>query len=276
MKIKYKIPIVLVITFMLAISGMGCINNDSGNELKIGGSSTVLPVTEAAVDAFEEKYDISVLVSGGGSSHGITSVAEGRIDLGMASRQISQEEINQYGDSFEKHVIGYDGVAVVISEEIYEKGVQNLSLDEIKKIYSGEIQNWEEIGGPNKEILVVSREEGSGTGSVFYSSMGLGRADASLDQVGDGNSMVKQYVSNSDKAIGFLGLGYVGDGAKAVEIDGSEPTKENILAGDYPIDRSLQYYSWGSLDKDAEKFIEFIQSEEGQKIVEDIGYIPIN
>ncbi|OUJ18290.1 ABC-type phosphate transport system periplasmic component [Methanonatronarchaeum thermophilum] len=272
---KYKIALTALIICLIALGGAGCLDSGEREGLTIEGSSTVLPVTDAAAEAFEDKYGISVSLSGGGSSHGITSVAEERIDLGMASRLVSQDEIDRYGDNFEKHVIGYDGVAIVVSEEIYNEGVQDLTVDEVRDIYSGEIQNWEEVGGPDREILTVSREEGSGTGSVFYSSIEIDRADASLDQVSDGNAMVKQSVANSDKAIGFLGLGYVGDGAESVAIDGVEPTSDNILAGEYPIDRSLQYYSWGPVDGEAEKFIEFILSEEGQEIVENEGYIPL-
>lgn len=273
---KKKILITLIAISIIGITFAGCLGgNNNQTKVTIKGSTTVLPIATSCQQEFnQQQNNITVAVSGGGSSVGIKSVATDAADIGMSSREVQQEETDEYGNNFNDHVIAYDGIAVVVSEEIYQAGVKDLTIEEVRKIYTGEISNWQELGGPDKEIFVVTREAGSGTRSVFYETIGLDETVA--DQASSGNARVKQAVQNSDNAIGFVGLGYVGDGAIAVKIDGVKPTSQTVKSGEYPIKRSLHMYTWGEPSQAEQKFLEFILSEEGQQIVQQNDFVPVN
>lgn len=285
-----KATIVLFIGILtLSVALAGCTGGQNGNnddnqgngdqngngsvtQISIQGSSTVLPIAAAAAEKFNQNQDnIQVSVSGGGSSVGIKSVATGQADIGDASREVKQSEIDEYGDKFVDHEIAFDGIAVIVSKNIYDQGVKELTLDEVKQIFTGQIENWNQVGGPDAEIFVNEREEGSGTREVFIGTVELSDTDA--DAAHGGNSGVRQAVGKSENAIGYVGLGYVGGSVRAVNLNGVEPSEANVKSGDYPIYRSLHMYTWGE-PSDAEKaFLDFVMSEEGQEIVADQGFI---
>ena len=249
----------------------------SAEVLTITGSSTVLPVAAKCAEVFNEKQgDITVQVSGGGSGHGIEAVATGKADIGMASREVKDSEINKYGDKFIEDTIARDGMAVVVSSKIYKK-VQNLTKEQIRMIFDGKIKNWKEVGGPDKRIFVVVRKSGSGTRDTFMEAIfGSSKAEARGKYIETSeNSEMKTAISQSDIAIGYLGLGYLGGKeVKAISVDGVSPTKETVKDGTYPIARSLYLYTWEKTSLKEGKFIDFILSEEGQKIVEEEGFVP--
>lgn len=272
---KKKLLMSLIIVSLITIAASGCLSDSNQNKISVKGSTTVLPVASSCADQFnKQNEDIKVLVSGGGSSVGIKSVATGSADIGMASREVKQEEIEKYGEKFNDHVIAYDGIAVIVSKNIYQSGVEGLSIEDVRKIYTGEVNNWQEFGGPDKEIFVVTREAGSGTRAVFYETIGID--EEAVDMAGSGNARVKQAVSNSEKAIGFLGLGYAGGEVEALKINGVEPTAQTVKSGEYPIKRSLHMYTWEETSEGEQEFLNFVLSEDGQQIVEEIGYIPAN
>lgn len=273
---KKKILITVLIVSLMAITVTGCLegNTQNQNSVNIKGSTTVLPIASSCQEQFNEKQkNYTISVTGGGSSVGIKSVATKAADIGMASREAKQEEINQYGDNFNDHVIAYDGVGVIVSENIYESGVTDLTLEEIKQIYTGEITNWESLGGPDEEIFVVTREAGSGTRSVFYEIVGLDSSSA--NQASSGNARVRQAVQGSTAGIGFVGLGYIGEGVEAVSINDVEITEENVKNDKYPIKRSLHMYTWGEPSEAEQAFLDFVMSDEGQQIVEENQFISI-
>lgn len=247
----------------------------AAKEITVRGSTTVLPVASAAAEEFNSMQDeVKVAVSGGGSSVGIKTVATGSSDIGDASREVKQVEVEQFGDDFVDHKVAFDGIAVIVSEEVYNSGVTDLNLDQVKKIYNGEIENWKEVGGPDEEIFVNEREEGSGTREVFMGTVGL--TDTEANAAHSGNSGVRQAVGNADNAVGYVGLGYVGGNVKAVKLNSIEPTEENVAKEKYPIYRALHMYTWGRPDPAEEKFLDFVMGEEGQKIAEEEGFIPIS
>jgi phosphate transport system substrate-binding protein len=243
--------------------------------VRIKGSSTVLPIAESCAEAFMTKHpNTKVAVSGGGSSVGIKAVATGEADIGTASREVKKSEIKTYKQcNFVDHKIALDGVAVIVSKEIYDSDVKALSIKQIRDIYKGEINNWKEVGGPDKEIFVNEREEGSGTRDTFMEVIDLEETQA--DKANAHNSDVKQAVAGSDKAIGYVGLGYVGEDTPAIAVDGVFPSKVTIRKGTYKITRSLHMYTNGKPTGIVKEFINFVLSKEGQRIVEEEGFLGI-
>ncbi|HWQ19042.1 MAG TPA: phosphate ABC transporter substrate-binding protein [Methanotrichaceae archaeon] len=252
------------------------------NGITVSGSSTVMPLVESCAEAFNvQQSTYHVSVSSGGTGAGITNVAEGRSDIAMASRELTVSEMSRYGDSFKEFLVGYDGLCVAVSREVYDSGVKALTNDQVKKIYSGEISNWKLVGGPDREIYVIAREQGSGTRDTFNEVI-MGKRDAELPGVDEhgsvetGNAGVKTALVGSRQAIGYLGYSYVNDNSLGiVDLDGIKPTIETIRSGAYPLARKLYLYTFGEPKPGAKVFIDFVISPEGQAIAQEMGFVPI-
>lgn len=278
-KKKLLVLSVLAILVVGAVSMSGCISDDNGtDEVTVTGSSTVLPIAQSAAEEFNAQNDIRVSVSGGGSGYGIEALREGTADIGMSSRDIYKEEKQEIedarGEELVEHTVAKDGLAIIVNEYLYEKGFQNLSKNEVVDIYSGDITNWNELGGPDEEIFVVERSEVSGTYGSFMDMMGLN--DTVADTQGQENADVRRTVMNTDAAIGYVGLGYTGGEARALDFNGVTPSIENVQSGDYPLVRDLHFYTVGTPEETTQEYIDFVMSSEGQNIVEEEGFIPVN
>ena len=269
-----KAIVVLTVGMALCAVLLGGCTEQETTTITIKGSSTVLPIAERCAEEFNAAHnDIKVTVAGGGSGLGIKSVATGEADIGDASREVKQSEIDEYGDIFVDHKIALDGVAVIVSKAIHDTGVTDITVDQLKGIYDGSISNWQELGGPDEEIFVNEREEGSGTRDTFMDIVDLDETAA--DKANSANSQVKQAVSGSDVAIGYVGLGYVSDETPALKINGISPSAATIKDESYPISRSLHMYTNGEPTDAVEEFLNFVMESEGQAIVEDEGFISI-
>lgn len=241
--------------------------------LTIAGSTTVLPINQECARLFMKEHpNVRVSVSGGGSGHGIKASASGEIDIGAASRDLKPQEKRKY-PNLKVYSVGKDSVAIVVHPS---NPVNGLTMKQASKIFSGEISNWKEVGGPDKEIHVVSREFSSGTREVFdkyvmepYNNT----INATLTKPSNGE--VKATVAGDKAAIGYISLGYVDDSVKALNIDGVEPTEANVKSGDYPIVRTLHLMTKGEPSQLEQAFIDFVKSEQGQKVVEQQGYIKL-
>lgn len=268
----------LLTAAFLVIMAAGCVDEDGRERLVITGSTTVLPAVERCAEVFNQAQDgIGVQVSSGGSGRGIQDVASGLADIGMASREVKESEVGQFGDHFVEHLIGYDAIAVAVSREVYDAGVTALTSEEVSKVYSGEIDNWKDVGGPDEPILPVARVPGSGTGDTFNEMiMGSSRAETEGVEVNAmENAEIKTLIVQSDKAIGYLGIGYAKTGdLRAVALDGVAPSAENVKNRSYKLSRPLYLYTWnGTSDSEAE-FINFVLGPEGQRIMEEEGFFP--
>jgi phosphate transport system substrate-binding protein len=274
---------VLAIGSILAFSG--CLGEDGISApqkaavVKVAGSTTVMPLVEASAEEFNRIQDgVRVSVSGGGTGVGIKNVAEGLADIAMSSRDVKPEEIASYGDRFVEFLVAYDAIALVVSDPIYEAGITDLSREEVRAIYSGDVANWKDLGGPDERIYVVAREVGSGTRDTF-NAMVMGREEAETPGVTTyhgSNAEVKTAVTRSDKAIGYVGMNYLEGGAfRAVAFQGVEAREETIKGGSYPLSRALLLYTFGEPSPEVRAFIDFILSEEGQKIVAESGFVPV-
>jgi phosphate transport system substrate-binding protein len=238
-----------------------------------------MPLVEACAEEFNKiQNEVRVSVTGGGAGVGIKNVAGGTADVAMASREVKPDEIASYGDSFREFLVAYDAIAIVVSQRIYDAGITDLSREEVRAIYSGDITNWKDLGGPDAGIYVAAREVGSGTRDTF-NEMVLGSEKAETPGVTTShgsNAEVKTAVTGSDKAIGYVGMNYVQGGAqRAVAYEGVMPIAETIKDGSYPLSRALNLYTFGDPSPAAETFIDFVLSEEGQRIVEGAGFVSI-
>lgn len=246
-------------------------------EVTVMGSSTVMPLAEAAAEIFnieQDKYLISV--TSGGTGAGILGIVERKYDIAMASREITEEEKEIFGDSFQEFVVGMDGISIALSNEIYQSGVRSMSQEEIRRIYSGETASWKEVGGPDKEIYVVAREYGSGTRDAFNQAIMRSRSDetSGVDTVAYSSAEVKTAISESDRAIGYLGFNYLGGGVEGIALDGIFPSYENIKLDFYGLKRNLYFYTFGEPSPGARAFIDFVLGPEGQRIAAEEGFIP--
>jgi len=247
-------------------------------EVTVTGSSTVMPLAEAAAEAFNvNQHEYMVTVTAGGTGAGITGIAERKFDIAMASREITADEKRMYGDSFQEFELGLDGICIAVSERIYQSGVRSLSAEQVRAVYSGNITNWKDLGGPDEDIYVICREEGSGTRDAFNEEI-FGRRDADTpgaDTVAMGSAEVKTAIAASDKAIGYLGFSYMGNGVQAISFNGIIPSRDNIKLDFYELHRHLSLYTFGDPSPGARAFIEYLQGPDGQRIAWEQGFIPV-
>jgi phosphate transport system substrate-binding protein len=253
----------LVATFLL----VGCSSGSLGT-ITENGSTTVQPLAEKLAGAFKAKNpDVNVVIQGGGSAVGIKSVNDGTVDIGAASRELTASD-----PTLVKHLLARDGIAIIVHPS---NTVTNLTKDQVIAIFSGNITNWSQVGGPNKAIDVVAREEGSGTRAAFQDLvMGttLVKADAILQS---SNGALKIAVSNDPQAVGFLSIGYIDSSVKALAMNGVPATEENAKNGTYPIVRPLYFLTKTQPTGILKDFIDFCTGPDGQKVVAEEGFITI-
>jgi len=268
--------------FLLLVSLPVIVVADPASRIQIVGSTTVLPVASRSAQKFMESSSSRILVNAGGSGVGIHSVVRGSADIGMASRDISKDENKRFAKSHLKiHPVGLDAVACVVSSEIYQAGVQQLTARQIAKIYLGKIRNWKEVGGPDRKIVVVDKERHRGTRHVFmqYVFGNAAQRTPGTILVTGSNNEEQAKIAQSDSAIGMLSFNWVNEDVNAVALldQGKEflPTWKAVRQGSYPIVRKLNFITAGKPKGEVKAFIDFVKGPEGQKIVEESGYIPI-
>jgi len=273
---------ILVIGVVLLALSCSKPKNDT---VRVAGSTTVLPVISVAAERYMKLHpDSRIIVNAGGSGVGVNQVGSQQIEIGMISRDITQKELEQYPEiSFQIHAIGRDAVVPVVSSELYNAGITSLTLEQIAKIYRGEISNWKELNGPDKDILVIDKEASRGTRHVFMEIV-LGDKEAvaqGADLVLGANNEEQTALTQSDAALGILSNAWLNDDVKGISIlmpDGSivEPTLENIINNKFPITRDLVLVTNGTPTGQTKTFIDFIMSPEGQEIVKQNGYVSIS
>ncbi|TQD25691.1 PstS family phosphate ABC transporter substrate-binding protein [Methanolobus vulcani] len=251
------------------------------NEIFIKGSDTILPVSIAESEAFMKlNSQDEVIVIGGGSSLGIASFIEGEIEIAMASRKIKDSEIEsamEKGINPVETVIGWDGIAVIVNKK---NTFDSLTIEQLKKIYTGEVSNWKELGGEDEEIEVLVRDTSSGT-YAFFKEHVLEDEEYTSEAVTEPNTeAIVETVASDSSAIGYIGLAYADSSVKMLGLETTEgtfhPEQESILKGEYPLARPLQYYTDGEPDGEVGDYIDFVLSDLGQSIIKEIGYLPIN
>jgi phosphate transport system substrate-binding protein len=237
-------------------------------ELKLSGSTSVQPVAEELAQAFMAKYPkVRITVTGGGSGVGVKDAAEGRVHIGNVSRERKDADPPELVWT----TICKDVLVVVVHPT---NPVKQLTKEQIKRIFTGQIVNWKEVGGPNAPIIVHSRTAPSGTYDFFVEAFLDKEAVASTAKWHASNGLVRQAVASDKNGIGYISLGYVDATVKALAVDGAEPTVENARSGKYKYVRPFNMVTKGKPTGLVKEFLDFILSPEGQKIVAQ-EYLPV-
>ncbi|MEA3423755.1 MAG: phosphate ABC transporter substrate-binding protein, partial [Bacillota bacterium] len=246
-------------------------NQTEEKYLSIVGSTSVTPVVTKLADAYMAKNDgVKIDVQGIGSSAGVKAAYDKSADIGMSSRNLKEAE-KEWG--LTETTIAFDGIAVSVHPS---NTITKLTTEQVKDIFEGSITNWSEIGGKDEEIIVVSREDGSGTRGAFEGLVALVAEDADGNKystlvgdalIADGNGAVKANIASKENAIGYLSFSYLDESVKTLSINDVEPLVENIENGTYEISRPFLLLTNDAITDLANEFIEYILSVEGQKII---------
>lgn len=257
--------------------------------VQIKGSDTMVNLVQAWAETYMEKNpEAFIAVTGGGSGTGLAALINGTCDLAMSSREIKSKEIEmaaKRGVTPQLHKLALDGLAVVVHGS---NPVSTLTTDQLAGIFTGKIRNWNELGGPDLGIVVLSREVNSGT-HVYFKEHILRHNDAKSQEEFSANALlmpssqaIADEVRSNTAAIGYFGMGYLHGTLKAVSIapkdgePGVMPTLENIVSGAYPISRPLYFYTNADGDEAAKKFLDFCMSADGQALVAQNDFVPIS
>lgn len=265
---KMKISVVIASAiFALAANAMA-------GKVVLEGSTTVLPIAQKAAETFMKANPAADMsVRGGGSGVGLASLIDGNCDIADASRPIKPAELEKAARKkrdLKANVIAMDCIAAIVNPS---NKVGALTRVQLKDIFTGKISNWSKVGGADQKIVVVSRDSASGTFEAFATlalDMKRVRPDAIVQAANQG---VASVVSRTPGAIGYVGLGYVSAAVKALVLDGVVPSRRTVLSNKYPLTRPLFMYTNGKPRGDVKAFIDFIKSAEGQKLVEEEGFV---
>jgi len=267
-----------IFTIGLCIFAMSCLPLFAQSEIRIDGSTTVGPVVDAFVGAFQERYpDIRFSVKKTGSGDGITALIEGRCEIAASSRFMRPEEYNRAvaaGKMPVPFTICLDSVCLIVHPS---NPIRNLNKEQIKKIYTGEFTNWQQLGGPNVPIIAISRDTASGTYEVFHQlAMDSEKLGARIE-LATSNPQIFTRVSTTQGAIGYVGLGFVTTGVEAVRYDNVLPSRTSIANGTYKLSRPLYLFTDGypELGSPLLAFCNFFLTEEGHEIISAKGFIPL-
>jgi phosphate transport system substrate-binding protein len=271
MRFKSSLIVAMTVAFCLAANLVW-----AGN-IVIKGSTTVLPIAQKVAEVYmKANPDVRISLSGGGSGNGMKAIVDGTTDIANSSRFIKDKEVKlavEKGRFPVPFAVAYDCIVPVVHPS---NQVTNLTLDQLKALYKGEIKNWKEVGGPDREIVVVSRDTSSGTYEVWHEKVMKKERVYPGALLQPSNGSVVQAVSKNKNAIGYIGLGYVDASVKALSANGVTGSAETTLNGTYPVSRPLYMFTAGWPEGDTLKFINFvIHPQKGQKYVSEAGYVPL-
>ncbi len=239
--------------------------------ITFAGSTTVQPLADRIGQAFRERYPgVELEIAAGGTLVGVQAVHEGVVDIGMASRALTPEE----AAGIEQYQIAADVIAVVVN---VDNPVEGLTMAQLAAIYRGDTTNWSEVGGPDLPILVVVREQNSGTRGAFDELVLDKQEPTAPNQQGAvAASEVSAIVADDPAAIGYVGFGHLGPVLKVLAIDGVYPTEESARDGSYPLVRPLLLLTGPLTQPAAQEYVKFALSPEGQQVIAESGWVPIS
>jgi phosphate transport system substrate-binding protein len=254
-----------------------CAATATAGNLVIKGSTTVLPISQLAVEAYMKAHpDVNISLSGGGSSNGIKAIIDGSTDIANASRFIKDKEValaQEKGVYPVPFAVAYDSIIPVVHPS---NNLGNITLAQLKDIYMGKIKNFKEIGGPDLSIVICSRDTSSGTYETWEGKVMHKERVTPAAQVMASNGAIVQAVTNNKHAIGYIGIGYLNSSLKALTVNGVEGTKESTLNGTFPISRPLFMFTNGWPTGDTLNFVNYmLNPAKGQKMVAEAGYVPL-
>ena len=243
---------------------------DLSGTVTLAGSTSMEKLANAMAEAFMEKYpNVKVTPEFTGSSAGLESLAAGSVDIGDASRALTDEE---KASGAVENIVAIDGIATITDTE---NTVTDLKTEDLAKIYKGEITNWKDLGGPDESIVVIGREAGSGTRDAFEELVDVKDACKYAQEL-DSTGAVLAKVAATPGSIGYVSLDVVDDTVSALKLNSVEPTEENILKGDYVLQRPFVMATKGEISEQSDTvkaFFDFINSDEGKAVIQQVGLI---
>ena len=266
----------LIITLVAVGCAKGVASNESQNEesltgtISLAGSTSMEKLCEAMSESFmADNQGITVTVEYVGSGAGIESLSKGSVDIGNSSRNLKPEELS---NGCVENVVALDGIAVIVDKN---NGVTDISSENLKKLYTGGIKNWKELGGADEAVVVIGREAGSGTKDAFEELLEL-KDKCDYAQQLDSTGAVLAKVASTPGAIGYVSLDVVDDSVVSVSVDSVEANEQNILAGKYLLSRPFVMATKGDVSSQNElvqKWFEYVNSEKGKEIIKKVGLI---
>ena len=245
-------------------------NTDLSGSVTLAGSTSMEKLANAMNEAFMEKYpNVSATAEFTGSSAGIESLAAGSVDIGDASRALSDDE---KGQGIVENIVAIDGIAVITDTD---NTITDIKSEDLAKVYTGEITNWKDLGGKDEQIVVIGREAGSGTRDAFEELMDV-KDSCKYAQELDSTGAVLAKVATTPGAVGYVSLDVLDDTVNGLKINSVEPTEENILAGTYVLQRPFVMATKGEISEQSEQvqaYFDFINSEDGQNVIKSVGLI---
>jgi len=262
---------------ILVLMFLGSASFAVASNIVIKGSTTVLPIAQKVAEAYmKENPDVSISLSGGGSGNGIKAIIDGTTDIADSSRFIKGKEVTL---AVEKGVypvpfrVAYDCIVPVVHPS---NPIKDITMDQLKSIYNGEVKNWKDIGGPDKKLVVISRDTSSGTYEVWHKKVMKKEKVFPGALLQASNGAVAQVVAKNKYAVGYIGLGYLNKDVKALSVNGVVGSKETTLDGTFPISRPLFMFTQGWPEGDTVTFINYVlHPQKGQKLVGESGYVPL-
>lgn len=276
MKTK-KLTAIFLLTFLLIQFQSGCcrkkikFSDELEGRLTIVGSSSTQEVCDALAAEFSKQHPkIEIVKSGAGSAQAAIAVADGTAQIGDLSRPLNSDE---HPEQFDVHLMAIDGIAVCVN---LKNRIPNLSSDQLHKIFTGKIKNWAEVGGKNAPIVVIGRDEASGTKTGFERLINAENSCTYLIMQ-DSNGKIKEKIKNDENAIGYISFCSTDKSVKPLAINGILPTKKNIINSSYRLSHPfIQIVKKNYHDELVEAWFEFINSKTGQQTIESTGLIPVN
>ncbi len=270
MKLKTAATLVATIALSASFAHAG--------KLVIKGSDTLGAklVPQLAEEYKAKNPDTKFEIAAEGSTTGIAAIIDGTAQIGMSSRRAKATEVSTAkakGVDLKPTVVAYDGLAVIVNES---NPIKNLTKDQVEKIFAGDVTDWSAVGGQAGKVSIYTRNTSSGTYSDFKELAMKKRDYAGSSQKMAGNEQIAAEVGKNPSGIGYVGLAYIkAPGIRVVSIDGATPSHKSVQAKSYPYARPTFYYTNGSPQGEAKEFVDFTLSATGQKIADQVGFVPI-
>lgn len=257
----------LALALAAGAMAMGSCRRQAGSTVSVVGSTSIQPFAEMLADEFHHMHEgIEIEVQGGGSTAGVQAFVNDIADIGMCSRSLKEGE----APLGRPVIIARDGLAIVVHST---NPIQELTVDQIRDLFSGKLTNWSQVGGSDRVVRPITREEGSGTREAFEKLVMKKTRISRKALTQESNGSVKELVRHDPAAVGYMSLGLVGTEIKSVRIAGVQPTSENVLNGSYTLVRPFLFIAEKQPRPQTQKFLDFVLSDQGQRLLEKEGLV---